>query len=306
MAVKFFGQFLVEKGVVSREHVVEAMRLQEEVNLKFGETAVSMELLTQREIERIHLAQRREDLRFGDMALKLGILTEEQHQQVLARQKEKHVYIGEALVKVGALEAGELERYLREFREDQAPYRVEHITIPSGVEPADVWEIFADFTYKMFTRIAHVAFRPGRCEKIERLNPGFLTVAMPLVGDVSGTYYLSVSAGVRDRIARGLLNQEDLTGESPELLADTVMEFANIVCGNVSAKATQIGFAIEIEPPEVIDAPGGLPVPEGYHGIVFPIHIADEAAEIVILCSTEPEVSESGYDMKAEGSGVFP
>ena len=87
MAVKFFGQFLVEKGVVTREVLLQAIELQESVNLSFGATAMAMGLLTEADIEKVHNAQRCEDLRFGDMAVKLELLTADQMQQVLTRQR---------------------------------------------------------------------------------------------------------------------------------------------------------------------------------------------------------------------------
>src|SRR6266702_8142669 len=103
MAVMFFGQYLVEKNIVSREHLLQAIELQDAVNLSVGATAVAMGILTEVDVERINQAQRSEDLRFGDLAVKLGLLIDEQFQQVLARQKSSHLYIGEALVRVGGI-----------------------------------------------------------------------------------------------------------------------------------------------------------------------------------------------------------
>ncbi|MEJ2201287.1 MAG: hypothetical protein P8X63_09800 [Desulfuromonadaceae bacterium] len=149
MAVKFFGQFLLEKGVVGQKALLQAIDLQETTNLKFGATALSMGLLTVEAFERIHDAQRVDDLKFGDMAVKLGILTEEQVKQVLTRQKNNHLYIGEALVRIGALNADELKQYLDEFKTDQAPYVVDKVVIPAGVPQANICEIIADLKNKL-------------------------------------------------------------------------------------------------------------------------------------------------------------
>jgi len=52
------------------------------------------------------------------------------------------------------------------------------------------------------------------------------------------------------------------------------MEFVNVVCGNVAAKASQMGKAMEINPPLTIkQSDPGLAVPPGYTGLLFPIHI---------------------------------
>ena len=65
MAVKFFGQFLIEKGAVTRIDLLQAIDLQEKTNLKFGEMVVEMGLMTTTDVARVHLAQRSEDLHFG-------------------------------------------------------------------------------------------------------------------------------------------------------------------------------------------------------------------------------------------------
>ncbi len=285
MAVKFFGQFMVEKGVVSREGLLKAIELQESINLKLGEMALSMGLVTEADIKRIHEGQRFEDLRFGDMAVKLGILTKDHLEQVLTKQKNNHLYIGEALIKVGALKAADLPRYLEEFKADQAPYMIDRVAIPEGVPDCDVWEISADLTYKMFTRIVGLTFRPGQCQLVNRIDRNDVIVAIDLTGHVNARYMLSVSYGVRELIARAILQEDDVTNEPEEVLNDTVMEFMNIVCGNIAAKAAQLGKIIEIDPPEIIDVggTGGLDLPAGGTGLKFPLYVADEQVEIGIF-----------------------
>ncbi|NTW88764.1 MAG: chemotaxis protein CheX, partial [Desulfobulbaceae bacterium] len=41
MAVKFFGQFLIEQGVVTSDALLNAINLQDKNNLKLGEMAVA-------------------------------------------------------------------------------------------------------------------------------------------------------------------------------------------------------------------------------------------------------------------------
>ena len=57
MAVKFFGQFLVEQGAVTSEALLHAIELQDRTNLKLGEMAVAMGYITPNDIERAHSAQ---------------------------------------------------------------------------------------------------------------------------------------------------------------------------------------------------------------------------------------------------------
>ena len=285
MAVKFFGQFLLERGLVSRETLLAAIELQDSINLKFGETALATKLVTEADVKRIHDAQRSEDLMFGDMAVKLGILSHEQIGQILEHQQKTHVRIGEALVRVKAFSADDLPRYLEEFRIDQSMYATTQILIPSGVAHPEVWEICADLTVKMFIRMVGVQCRLGECSLVVRVPGDAFIAGIDLVGEVSARYLLAVSDEARDRIACSVLMEEEVASETEEVLDDTVLEYVNIVCGNVAAKAAQRGTSVEILPPVGL-RPGseGIPVPADCYGLFFPIILATgHRAELTLL-----------------------
>ena len=274
MAVKFFGQFLVEKGAISAEALLAAVELQEVTNLKFGEQALRMGLLSEAEVERVHDAQRGEDCRFGDMAVKLGLLGESQMQEVLTRQKNSHLYLGEALVQVGALSEEGLAPLLEAFKKDQAPYLTDGVTVPEGVALGEVWAMTADLTLKMLVRVVELSLRPAPARLVRELPLGEVVASMSFSGSVRGRYLLGVTPAVREAIARALLKEENVSEEPPEVLDDTVMEFVNIVCGNVAAKAAQLGKTLEIAPPELIRPAAPIPVPAGQQGLLFPVLLA--------------------------------
>lgn len=284
MAVKFFGQFLVEKEVVSREILLQAIELQESVNLSFGATAQAMGLMTEADIEKVHDAQRTEDLRFGDMAVKLGLLTGDQMMQVLGRQKNTHLYIGEALVKVGGITTEQLPTLLDDFKADQAQYATDKVAIPAGVADAPFWEMLTDLSYKMLTRVALLNFRPEPITLAPALPAREVYAAMDFFGDVSGRYLMGVSAATQKKIAKEILKEATVDGEPKEVLDDTIMEFVNVVLGNVAAKAAQMGKAIEIAPPELVDAAAGIAAPAGQTALYFPVCLADgDRVELAIF-----------------------
>ncbi|MBI2355177.1 MAG: chemotaxis protein CheX [Deltaproteobacteria bacterium] len=285
MAVKFFGQFLVEKGIVSRDGLLKAIELQEQKNLKLGEMALAMGYVTQKDIDRAHNAQLSKDMKLGDLLVEMGILTIERLGVVIARQKETHLYIGEALVLVGALTSAQLRQYLEEFKADQARYVTDRIELPAGVPNSRIWEMTADLTYKMITRVLDIQFRAEKCRSVASLDANFMMAAMDLSGDVQARYLISVSQGLQKRVARAILREESVENEPTEVLEDTVMEFVNVVCGNVAAKASQMGAIIDINPPVAIHPPAtGLPVPEGHTALCFPIHVGEgEKMELILL-----------------------
>ncbi|SHJ88242.1 Chemotaxis protein CheX, a CheY~P-specific phosphatase [Malonomonas rubra DSM 5091] len=285
MAVKFFGQFLVEKGAVSRIDLLQAIDLQEKTNLKFGEMIVKMGLMSSADVERVHMAQRNEDLHFGDMAVKLGIITDEQVQQVLTHQRNNHLYIGEALVQLGVLDKEKLEDLLAAFKKDQQSYVSEKIEIPANIPHKPIWEMVADLTYKMLTRVAGISFRPGPCSIVEKLPSRPVIAEMGFSGAVSARYLLSVSESTRNLVAKAILDEDSVEDEPEEVLDDSVKEFINIVCGNIAAKAAQLGHSIDITPPEIVEDNGsGVDVPQDHTGLMFPIYLSDgEVFELTVF-----------------------
>ncbi|MFZ5655916.1 MAG: chemotaxis protein CheX [Pseudomonadota bacterium] len=114
MAAKFFGQFLLEKGVISSAHLLRALDVQRASNPALGEIAVEFGMLTASQALTINERQRREDKRFGDIAQAMGLLTGEEVAQLLDAQKARRKLFGEILVEEGFLDRARLEAELRE------------------------------------------------------------------------------------------------------------------------------------------------------------------------------------------------
>jgi CheY-specific phosphatase CheX len=284
MAVKFFGQFLVENNLVSRDALLQAIELQEQKNLKFGEMAISTGYVTKEEIERAHNAQLSKDLKLGDVLVEMGILTLRQLDDIVTRQQNTHLYIGEALVQVGALSSDQLHGHLDAFKRDQAQYVSERIELPGDVADGLVMEMIADLTYKMITRVIGLPFRAGKCKAVTVVDGNFMMAALDLTGDVDARYIISVSEGVQKEIAKAILREESVDAESVEILEDTVMEFANVVCGNVAAKASQMDMVMNINPPVALHPQvTGLQVPADRMGLCFPIHVGENDRMELIL-----------------------
>jgi CheY-specific phosphatase CheX len=285
MAVKFFGQFLVENSIVTRDDLLRAIDLQEQKNLKLGEMAISLGYATPLDIERAHILQLSKDMRLGDLLVEMGLLTPAQLEDVIIRQKNTHLYIGEALVQIGVLSNEKLRHCLDDFNTDQEEFVTGTIELPTGITDSAVWEMAADLTGKMITRILNLPFHTGRCHIMRTIDSNFMLAAMDLSGDVAGRYIISVSESIQGSIARAILHEKSVVTETTEILEDAVMEFVNVICGNIAAKASQLGKVIDINIPVTIHPPEtGLPVPSGYSGICFPIHIGDgEKMELILF-----------------------
>jgi CheY-specific phosphatase CheX len=285
MAVKFFGQFLIENSLVSRDALLKAIDLQEEKNLKFGEMALRLGYVTPLEIGRAHAAQLTNDMKLGDLLVEMGILTAAQRNDVITRQKNAHLYIGEALVLVGALSSEKLQQFLDAFKIDQDRYDSGRVKLPDGIADSPIWEMAIYLTCTMITRLLDRPFRRATCRTISSVDSNFMLAAMDLSGDVEACFILSVSENLQKTAARVILREKSVENIPVEVLEDTVMELANVVCGNIAAKASQMGKIIHINPPRTIHPPAaGLAVPSGYRGLCFPIHLGeDDTMELILF-----------------------
>jgi len=171
------------------------------------------------------------------------------------------------------------------FKQDQQTYISEKIEIPAGVPHKSIWEMVADLTYKMLTRVAGISFRPGPCTIIDKLPSRPIIAEMGFSGSVSARYLLSVSESTRNLVAKAILDEDSVENEPVEVLDDSVKEFINIVCGNIAAKAAQRGHTIDITPPEMrSDSDSGIVVPHDHTGLMFPIYLSDgEVFELTIF-----------------------
>ena len=64
MSIKFLGQFLLERGKIIREELLEALNLTKSTNLSIGQIALESEDLTREQIDSICICQKSTDKLF--------------------------------------------------------------------------------------------------------------------------------------------------------------------------------------------------------------------------------------------------
>lgn len=123
MATPFFGQFLLEKSLITPEGLHQALQFQQKQRVRMDAIALENGWMDQKGVEAVTAEIHRAGGRFGEIAVRLGLLTEEQLFELLRNQKEKSIPIGQALVAVGALTVDVVERELPVFLNLQAEAR---------------------------------------------------------------------------------------------------------------------------------------------------------------------------------------
>ncbi|MCK5512409.1 MAG: chemotaxis protein CheX, partial [Thermodesulfovibrionia bacterium] len=241
MAVKFFGQYLLEKNIIKPHELIEAVKYQDSKNRSIGEYAVSMGYLTEKDVEKICNEQKRVDMRFGDLAVKLGLLTPAQVKEILTMQINERILIGEAMVEKGFLTRDVLDRELDLFQKDQSMYKTGLILTPAGVNNPKVIKEMVELTQKMLQRLTRLTIKVGNGYiSTEEPYKSFLLVSVSLRGSAEYEYIFSSSQEIAHLIASSFIG-ENVQNEQKEVIIDSVKEFCNITCGNIIAKLSQRG-----------------------------------------------------------------
>lgn len=272
MAVKYFGQYLLEKCIIKSHELIDVVKYQATKNLKFGEYALSKGFLNESDLARITNLQKRLDKKIGEIAQDMGILTPEQVEEILTMQKNDHILLGEALIQKEFLTRDVVERELSLFKEDQGIYETGTILTPEGVKDPDIIKDIVDLSQKMLQRMAmpHAKVSEGFISSDEpRRN--FLVIRISLSGNVKYDYVLSLTNEISRLVTCTVLGSE-VKGNMRDIIADGVKEFCNIVCGNIMAKLSQKGKNMDITPPEEISfSDNGYGILKGRKAIYYPI-----------------------------------
>ena len=272
MAVKFFGQYLLEKNIIKREDLLETVEFQKSKNMDFGECALAKGYITDKDLANLKSAQKQVDMKFGEVAIKLNILTPQQVEDVLAMQKKNHIFFGEALVEQGIITSDILERELSLFKQDQSRYITGDIKIPDGIKNPDAVKTMVDMTQKMFQRIARLQVKvdDGFIAGIEPSN-SFLLASISLHGSIKYEYALSLPLEISALIASAIIG-ESIENSATGMIKDGVKEFCNIICGNIISKLSISGIEMDISPPqEAVSSGNSYSFLKGRKAIYYPL-----------------------------------
>jgi hypothetical protein len=258
MGVKFFGQYLIERGEVEAEQVRAALDLMGSENRSIGELAVEGRLISKADADKVNAEQRHRDMPFGELAAEMGLLNEEQIDNLVQLQWRTRLRIGQALVRLGHLGKVRLEELLISYEEEQAPHRIENLALPAGLEGNALAPFVLDVFSNLMMRVARIATRVGNGEPI--VEPPDLPIQIAVsVNSESGLLICLVGDEEFSRQVAAKTSGLDPGCLDTEMLFDGVGEFLNVLAGNAVALAEQNGIAMELEPPQTeIDFESGF------------------------------------------------
>jgi hypothetical protein len=253
MGVKFFGQFLIEQGVVDSDNIRAALTLMDEENRSLGELAEAGGILTSEEAAKVNAQQRYCDIPFGELAVEMGLLSEEQVEYLVGFQDQTRLRIGQALVRLGCLPNGRLLQLLVQYENEQTVFRIGNVSLPEGLESNVLAATVLDLLPKMLVRIARIGVRIGNDQPAADVPDHPVRIAVRVTGDVGLMVCLLGDEAFSLVLAGATAGYDEsrleAARQNPVLLADGVGEFLNVLVGNAMGILERKKIATELEPP---------------------------------------------------------
>lgn len=119
----FFGEYLIQQGLITEEDMLEALAEQTRRTPSFEKLALEYGLLNMKQVFDILTRQAATDLSFAQVAQREGYLHPDEIQIVETGLQEQRLGIGEVLVGMGKLELEQMHAQLARFHEEMEQFR---------------------------------------------------------------------------------------------------------------------------------------------------------------------------------------
>lgn len=190
MNTTFFGQFLLDQGVVTREQLDEAIAFQRENNNLLGSLALTKGFMTREQVLDVVQEQFRCHDKFGELARKKNYLTDDQVQVLLYDQGKNHVFLGEALTRRNYLDTRELTQQLKRFDQENRLKEASLHAILESLDPHTILASMYDMTREYLYRLGYTA----HVRKVDNILPAkhFDHLFFMTLVDETAVYYCGI------------------------------------------------------------------------------------------------------------------
>jgi CheY-specific phosphatase CheX len=128
----YFGDYLLEKNIISNSQLEDVISQQQTSRAKLGLIAVSEKLLSAKQAEELNELQKHKDSRFGDIAIEKGYLLSEEVNYLLNLQGNTYLKFIQALMEQNILTMEQIEKYITDFKNDYCFSDTELDALKSG------------------------------------------------------------------------------------------------------------------------------------------------------------------------------
>ena len=120
MFSQFFGGYLLNSELVTKEQLTKALDEKKNTRMRLGVLAINEGLMTAEQVEHVNVTQQTVDKLFGDLAVDLGYLKPSDVDDLLHKQPTDYLLLGQTLVNSGVLSNADFEKAINEYKKKLA------------------------------------------------------------------------------------------------------------------------------------------------------------------------------------------
>ena len=251
MGIKFFGHYLLDEGKITNKQLSEVVEYQSKNNLSLGELAVRDGFINTEEANIINDKQRSLDKRFGEIAVSLELLTDIQVEKLLQIQKKEKIFFGETLILKNFMSKETLDIELARFAEQQ---NIETVELDDKIKTIDkdgVIKNSIEIFQTLYSRIVHDPIKLIRMDNTSSISHKGIIALQKMRGDVHLNFAIqpedTVSLAISTEFLKTDFNAID------DMVIDIICEFVNIVLGNIAVKFSAESSEVDLTPPIIIE-----------------------------------------------------
>ena len=257
MVEYILGNYLIEKGKITKDDFAKILRKQDEVRVRLGLIAVTEGMLTAEQAEEINRLQAVQDMRFGDIAVEKGYLTVDQVSKLLNKQGDGYLMFMQRLVNLEYIEMDEVDGIIEEFKKDNGYSNSEVDAIKSNdaekIVPLYVSKECGEFTdiiataVRTLIRLVDRHIYIGQAKLVDGFPPVKM-VSQSMVGESGMVACFSEGTGALIKAA-SVYAGEEFDRVDMDCL-DAMGELLNCINGLYASSLSRDGKFLELNPPE--------------------------------------------------------
>jgi hypothetical protein len=240
MFSQYFGHYLLNHELITREQLADVLEYQKSVHVKFGVIAVDEDFMTPSQVEEVHEKQKQVDKRFGEIAIELGYLSDDQVEVLISKQKQKHLFLAQALVDRGYMTIEQFSQALNQYKKENSLSDDQFEELKSGSIEALVENLLVDDNKSIYGK--------------------YVTLfAKNVIRFIDDQVHLEVSNAEVVQQDKWLVHQEIL-GESPLFTAITANEevFLHIASKHAEEELTEVDELAKASVSEFLNLTNGI------------------------------------------------
>ncbi|QQZ08972.1 hypothetical protein [Heyndrickxia vini] len=291
MFSQYFGHYLLNRGLITKEQLTDALELQKSVHVKFGVMAVDEGFMTPLQVGVVHEKQKQLDKRFGEIAVDLGYLTNEQVELLVSNQKQKHLFLAQALVDREYMTIEQFGKALNDYKNENSLSDEQFEAVKNGsietlvenilVNDSEKEAVFGRYLSLFMKNMIRFIDDQVYIEVAEKeVIVGDWLVHQEILGEVP--FFTAINADEKAFLHIASKHAEEELHEVDEMARASVSEFLNLHNGIYLVNMSNWGVELEMKPQQIN---GRATV----SGDIFVVNIHTTKGSFQLILSNQPE-----------------